>query len=305
MTNNPGISTETRGMLLGLLGVAAFSLTLPLTRLAVTVLDPVFVGMGRAFVAAILAGLYLFLGKHRVPTKQEFKVLVIIALGVVVGFPLLTAYAMRHVEATHGGVLLGILPLATAVAGVIVSHERPSRAFWITAVVGSVLVIVFSLLQGAGELQAADAALFASVVCASSCYALGARLSQALGGLQVISWALVIAAPFVAIPTFMYAPATLDFSPGIWASFIYVSVISQFLGFLPWYKGLALGGIARVGQTQLLQPFFTLAASALLIGEIVDGVTVAFAVAVCLVVAIGRNLNIAKTVKQFPPGEML
>jgi drug/metabolite transporter (DMT)-like permease len=304
MTNNSALTTETKGMLLGLLGVAAFSLTLPLTRLAVTVLDPVFVGMGRAFVAAILASFYLHFGKHRVPTKQEFKVLVVIALGVVVGFPLLTAYAMRHVEATHGGVLLGILPLATAVAGVIVSHERPSRAFWIMAVLGSTLVILFSLLQGGGELQVADAALFAAVVCASSCYALGARLAQKLGGLQVISWALVIAAPFVAIPTIIYAPATLDFAPGIWASFIYVSVISQFLGFLPWYKGLALGGIARVGQTQLLQPFFTLAASALLLGEIVDGMTVAFAAAVCVVVAVGRNLNVAKPIARSQAGEM-
>jgi drug/metabolite transporter (DMT)-like permease len=285
-------------MLLGLLGVAAFSLTLPLTRLAVTVLDPVFVGMGRAFVAALLAAIYLWVGKHRLPRAEEFKVLVVIALGVVIGFPLLTAYAMRHVEATHGGVLLGILPLATAVAGVIVSHERPSRGFWIMAVVGSALVIGFSLLQGGGELQLADAALFAAVVCASGSYALGARLSQALGGLQVISWALVIAAPFVMVPAFMYAPARLDFSAGVWASFIYVSVISQFLGFLPWYKGLALGGIARVGQTQLLQPFFTLAASALLLGEIIDSTTVAFAVAVCVIVATGRNLNITKAVKQ-------
>ena len=298
MTSTSTFTAETSGMLYGLLGVAAFSLTLPLTRLAVTVLDPVFVGMGRAVVAALCAGFYLYLGKHRVPTKQEFKVLAVIALGVVVGFPLLTAYAMRHVEAAHGGVLLGILPLATAAAGFVFSHERPSSAFWLMAVLGSTLVIAFSLLQGGGALQLADAALLLAVICASSCYALGARLSQALGGLQVISWALVMAAPFVAVPAVMYAPVTFNFAPGIWLSFIYVSVISQFLGFLPWYKGLALGGIARVGQTQLLQPFFTLAASALLLGEIVDGRTVAFAVAVCVVVAVGRSLNIAKTAKQ-------
>jgi drug/metabolite transporter (DMT)-like permease len=300
MTNLPAFTTETRGILFGLLGVALFSITLPATRLAVTVLDPVFVGVGRGAVAAVLAGIYLFVGKHRVPTKQEFKVLAVIALGLVVGFPMLIAYAMRYVEATHGGVLLGILPLATAAAGFIFLHERPSPAFWIMAVLGSTLVVVFSVLQGGGSLRVADAALFVAVICASSCYALGARLTHTLGGLQVISWALVIAAPFIIVPALMYAPASLNFAPDIWLSFIYVSVVSQFLGFLPWYKGLALGGTARVGQTQLLQPFFTLAASALLLGEIIDGLTLAFAVAVCVVVAAGRRFNISKSIKQLP-----
>ncbi|MES2624494.1 MAG: DMT family transporter [Pseudomonadota bacterium] len=294
MAIHSGFSNETRGMLYGLLGVISFSVTLPATRLAVTVLDPVFVGMGRGAVAAVLAAIYLYVGKHRIPTKQEFKELVVIALGIVVGFPLLIAYAMRYVEATHGGVLLGILPLATAAAGFVFMHERPSRGFWIMAVLGSTLVIAFSLLQGGGRLQVADAALLAAVVCASSCYALGARLAQSLGGLQVISWALVIAAPVIAVPAVMYAPSTIDFSPSVWLSFIYTCLVSQFLGFLPWYKGLALGGIARVGQTQLLQPFFTLAASALMLGEVIDAMTVAFAVAVCAVVAVGRNLNITK-----------
>ncbi len=297
MTNTPKLTAETRGILYGLFGVALFSITLPATRLAVTVLDPVFVGVGRGAVAAVLAGLYLYFGRHRLPTRSEFKMLAVVALGLVVGFPLLIAFAMRYVEATHGGVLLGILPLATAAAGFIFLHERPSLAFWIMAIVGSTLVVVFSLLQGGGALQLADIALFVAVICASSCYALGARLTQTLGGLQVISWALVISAPFIVVPAVMYAPTTLDFSPGVWTSFIYVSVVSQFLGFLPWYKGLALGGTARVGQIQLLQPFLTLAASAILLGEVIDGMTVGFALAVCAVVAAGRNFNIGKTVK--------
>ena len=292
-------SDATRGMLYGLIGVIAFSITLPATRLAVSVLDPVFVGMGRAVVAAVLAGIYLFVGKHRLPDKQEFKVLVVVSMALVVGWPLLTAYAMRYVAASHGGVLLGILPLATAVAGFVFTHERPSAVFWLLAVLGSTLVVVFSLLQGGGVMHLADAALFVAVICAASGYALGAKLARTLGGLQVISWALVIAAPFVVVPAILYAPPTLNFAPDIWLSFIYVSVISQFLGFLPWYKGLTLGGVARVGQIQLLQPFFTLAASALLLGEVVTGVTLVFAGAVCAVVAAGRHLDKLKMAKKF------
>lgn len=294
MSINTPLATETRGMLLGLFGVTAFSLTLPATRAAVESLNPLFVGMGRAVVASLLAAIYLAAGRHRLPTKSEFKSLIIVALGVVIGFPILTALAMRHVDASHGGVMLGVLPLATAAAGFVFSRERPSLGFWAMAILGSTLVVAFSLLKGDGSLRLADAALLAAVVSASIGYAVGANLSQSLGGLQVISWALVMSAPFLIVPAILYAPNTIHLSISAWLGFAYVSLISQFLGFLPWYRGLALGGIAQVGQTQLLQPFFTIAAASLLLNEAVDEMTVAFVIVVFAVVAIGRRMNIAQ-----------
>lgn len=294
MSINTPLATETRGMLLGLFGVAAFSLTLPATRAAVESFSPLFVGMGRAVVASLLAAIYLAAGRHRLPTNSEFKSLIMVALGVVIGFPILTALAMRHVDASHGGVMLGVLPLATAAAGFVFSRERPSLGFWAMAILGSTLVVAFSLLKGDGSLRLADAALLAAVVSASIGYAVGANLSQSLGGLQVISWALVMSAPFLIVPAVFYAPNTIHLSISAWLGFAYVSLVSQFLGFLPWYRGLALGGIARVGQTQLLQPFFTIAAASLLLNEAVDGMTVAFVIVVFAVVAIGRRMNIAQ-----------
>ncbi len=289
------LSNETRGMLLGLIGVIAFSLTLPATRAAVASLDPLFVSAGRATVAALLAAIYLYTGNHRRPTRSEFTGLLIVATGVAFGFPFFTAWAMKYTSASHGGVVLGVLPLATALAGTFFSHERPSRGFWIAALIGSAVVVAFSLLRSHGALQLADLALLAAVVFSAVGYAQGAQLAKTLGGLQVISWALVIALPFNIFPTILLAPPTFNLPASVWIGFVYVSVISQYLGFLPWYKGLALGGTARVGQTQLLQPFFTLFAAALLLGEAIDAMTIAFAVLVLVIVAIGKNVGVKKT----------
>jgi drug/metabolite transporter (DMT)-like permease len=288
-------SAESRGMLLGLIGVIAFSLTLPATRAAVASLDPLFVSSGRAVVAALLAAIFLWLGKHRKPTKAEFKSLLIVASGVVFGFPFFTAWAMRYTSASHGGVVLGILPLATAAAGAIFSRERPSKAFWFAAVTGSALVVSFSLMRSHGALQLTDLALVAAVIFAAVGYAVGAQLAKTLGGLQVISWALVVALPFTFVPAILTAPASFVLPGSVWIGFIYASVVSQYLGFLPWYRGLALGGTARVGQTQLLQPFFTLFAAALLLHETVDAITIGFALLVFVVVAFGRKLSVAQS----------
>lgn len=290
-------SNVSRGMLYGLIGVIAFSLTLPATRAAVVALDPLFVSSGRAVVATLLAAIFLWVGKHRKPTKAEFKSLLIVALGVVFGFPFFTAWAMRHTSASHGGVVLGILPLATAAAGALFSRERPSRAFWFAAVTGSALVVSFSLIRSHGALQLADLALVAAVIFAAVGYAVGAQLAKTLGGLQVISWALVIALPATLVPATLTAPASFVLPGSVWIGFVYASVVSQYLGFLPWYKGLALGGTARVGQTQLLQPFFTLFAAALLLNETIDAMTIGFALLVFMVVALGRKLSVAQAVK--------
>jgi drug/metabolite transporter (DMT)-like permease len=284
---------ENLGYLLGVIAVIAFALTLPATRLAVQALEPVFVGLGRAVGAAVLAGVYLLLRGQRLPSREESKGLVVVAAGVVIGFPLFTAWAMRYVDASHGGVVLGILPLATAAAGALFSRERPSARFWLCALVGTTLVVGYALTESSGTLHWADLALFGAIISAGIGYAEGARLSKTLGGFQVISWALVFSAPLLIIPVLLFAPETIDLPVESWLGFIYVMVISQFLGFVPWYQGLALGGIAKVSQTQLLQPFLTILASAFLLGEPGGAITWIVAGLVVAVVAIGKTAPVA------------
>ena len=283
--------TETRGLLLGLLAVAAFSLTLPATRAALVSFDPVFVCAARIVLAAGPAAIYLAAGRHRWPNRSEFKALCAVVAGVVFGFPLFSALAMQHVDASHGGVVLGIMPLTVAATGALVYKERPSPTFWLFAVLGSAVVVAFSLMRSRGGIEPADLYLLIAVITASVAYAVGATVSRSLGGLQTISWALLMALP-IWIPTLiLFFPDTLAGTPGAWIGLLYVALISQFLAFLPWFRGLALGGIARVGQTQLLQPFLTIIASALLLGESINLVTVSFAIAVFVIVAAGRHFS--------------
>jgi len=286
---------EAEAWILGLLGVAIFSLSLPMTRIAVAELPPVFVGPGRAVLAAVPAAILLLLTRQRWPDRREWLGLAIVALGVVLGFPLLSAWAMQRVEASHGAVVLGILPLATAVFAAALAGERPSLGFWIVAAAGSALVVIFAL-DDAGTLAWADLALLGAVFSAGLGYAEGARLSRALGGWQVISWALVLSAPFLAVPVALAAPEVDwgSLSWQTWGAFAYVSFFAQYLGFFAWYRGLRLGGIARIGQVQLLQAFMTIAFAALLNGEVVGWRTIAFAAAVVGCVAIGRRQKVRR-----------
>jgi len=212
-------------------------------------------------------------------------------MGVAIGFPVFTALAMQRVDASHGGVMLGIMPLTTAACAALLFKERPSLGFWLMALLGSALVIIFSLTRGNGSLHWADLSLLLAVVTGSLSYATGGYLARSLGGLQVISWTLVLATPFLIGPALWFAPSSWQATNTAWIGFFYVALISQYLAFLPWFKGLSLGGIARVGQTQLLQPFITILASAWLISERVDWITWAFAIAVFAVVALGRVLG--------------
>jgi drug/metabolite transporter (DMT)-like permease len=279
-----------RALLYGLVGVASFSLTLPATRIAVADLDPVFVGLGRAVVAATLAAAVLVASRSRWPGRAQLPRLAVVAGGVVVGFPLFSAWAMRLVPAAHGAVVIGLLPLATALAGAWLAHERPSRTFWASATFGSAVVVAFAVWQGGGVPQGADVLLVLAAAAAAIGYAEGGRLARTLGGWQVICWALVIASPFVAIATIVAVDATLPHaSPSAWLGFAYVSVVSMFLGFFAWYRGLALGGIAAVGQVQLLQPFLTIFASAWLLDETIDAATFIAAALVILSIAVGRR----------------
>lgn len=284
---------ETAGMLLGVLGVAIFSLTLPATRAAVAYFDPFFVASGRAVVAGGLAACVLLVTKSRMPRGGEWGQLIFTALGVVFGFPFFTTWAMQYVASAHGAVVLALLPLATALAAALVAHERPSARFWIVASLGSAIVIGFALRQGGGSLHGADAALLAAIAAAALGYAMGAKLSASLGGWQTISWAIVICLPVNLAISLVFQPSSLHGAPvPAWLGFAYVSLFSMYLGFFPWYKGLALGGIARVGQTQLLQPFFTFAGAALLLGEHIDAATLIFAAVVVGLVALGRKMPV-------------
>ncbi|MBY0238563.1 MAG: DMT family transporter [Burkholderiaceae bacterium] len=283
-------------MLLGLAGVVIFSLTLPFTRIAVRSFDPAFVALGRALAAAMLAAAWLAWNRAPWPPRSAWRPLAWVALGCVVGFPWLTSWAMRSLPASHGAVLVGMLPLATAAYAALRGHEKPSPAFWLTAAAGTALVAGYALLQSGGALHLADLAMFAAVLLGAAGYAEGGKLSKTMGGEQVISWALLLSLPLVA-PAVAWlvwvdgaAIAAAGWQP--WASFAYISVFSMYLGFFFWYRGMALGGVARVGQVQLLQPFLSMAGAALLLSEPLSLSNILFALAVISVVATGRRTRI-------------
>jgi drug/metabolite transporter (DMT)-like permease len=264
----PSAKQHKEGLIYGLLGVLAFSTTLPATRLAVKSFDPMVVSLGRDVVAGVLSVALLWLTRQPWPTRPQFRRLLFVMAGVVFGFPILMSWAMSRVEATHGAVVLGLLPLGTAIAGFIISHERPSFTFWCASVLGSATVITFSLVNGGGHFHAADVALLGAAAFAALGYAQGARLSKELAGWQVICWALALALPLTlplaALAVWRYG---LSGTATAWGAFFWISVISAFLGFFAWYRGLAAGGVARISQIQLLQPFFTLIVASLFIGE--------------------------------------
>ena len=293
-----GARAETRGMLLGLVGVVMFSLTLPFTRMAVAELDPAFVALGRALVAAVLAAIWLRWNGATLPSRASWRPLALVAAGCVVGFPLLTSIALRSVPAAHGAVLVGILPLATALYATLRGNERPSAGFWAMAVLGSSIVIGFALRQSGGSFHVADLLIFAAVALAAMGYAEGGRLAQTMGGQQVISWALVLSAP-VLLPLVLWLAwpqlgSLAHASARAWGGFAYVSVFSMFFGFFFWYRGMALGGVARVGQTQLLQPVLSLLGAAVLLGEPLSLANLAFALAIIAVVAAGRAMQVRR-----------
>lgn len=279
------------GLLLGALGVLGFSFSLPATRLAVADLDPFFVAFGRAVIAGLLAIAVLAATRAPRPTPEQLRALVVVALGVVAGFPGLTSLALRDLPASHGAVVVGMLPAATAVAAVRFAGERPTRAFWLASSAGLVAVVGFALSQGGGALQVADLELLGAVVLCAIGYAQGGRLSRDLGGARTICWAVTISLP-VTIPITIAALAThgAHASASAWLGFSYVSLISMFLAFFAWYAGLARGGVAKIGQVQLAQPVLGLLWASLILGEHLDATTVlAAAVVLACVVATQRT----------------
>jgi drug/metabolite transporter (DMT)-like permease len=287
-------SHETVGFGYGFLGVLVFSLTLPATRIAVSGFDPVFVGLGRGIVAASLSLILLGITRSPLPPLRLLPNLYLVVAGVVIGFPLLSAIAMKDAPASYGAVITGLLPLSTALCGVWRARERPSLAFWIFAGLGSILVLGFALVSGSGSIRPVDLALVGAVAAAGLGYAEGAVLSRTLGSWQVICWSLVLSLPLLLPIVWLHIPTDFSIISGnAVMGFLYVSIFSMFLGFFAWYRGLFLGGVARVGQVQLLQPFLTILASALVLGEHLTWRTLGFASAVFICVALGKRAQIS------------
>ncbi|WP_285249362.1 DMT family transporter [Pseudarthrobacter sp. efr-133-R2A-89] len=284
------------GVWWGLLGVAAFSFTVPFTRVAVAGIPPLFIGSGRAVVAALLAAAALAVTRQRLPRRGTWLRLALVAGGVVAGFPLLTSYALTAVPAGHGAVVIALLPAATATAAVLRTGERPAATFWVVMALGSLAAIAFAFLQsgGVGHLQWADLLLLGAVACAAVGYAEGGLLARELGSWQTIAWALVLAAPamlVLAVASVLSQPPSA--TPVQWAAFGYLAVVSMFLGFVAWYRGLAIGPMAQVSQIQLVQPVLSIGWAALLLGEALTWTTLlgALAVILCAAAAVRVRLN--------------
>lgn len=286
---------EKLGLLLGLVGVICFSLTLPSTSVAVEYFGTTVVGLGRTVVAAILVTVVLIVRKEKLPTPRQFKSLLVVAAGAVLGFPLLTSWAMESLPVSHGAVVLALLPLATTGFAVFRAREIPSFKFWVASIVGSSAVIAYAFHLGFGGLQFADLALLAAVVILGLSYAEGGKLAEEIGSWQVIAWAVIIGAPFFVIPVSMSLSVGMLQAPiEAWVSFLYLAVVSQFLAYVAWYSGMAMGGIARVSQIQYLQPFLMIMFAAAFLGESISLFTIGAAVIVVLSVIIGKNAGVSK-----------
>ncbi len=291
---------ESRGLLLGFIGVLIFSLTLPMTRVAVAQLDPWLIGFGRAVLAAIPAAMYLAWRRAPRPMRADWPPLAAVVIGVIVGFPVCSSIGMQTVPASHGAIVIGVLPLATALFAAWLGGERPSRAFWLLAVAGSAVVLVFAWRAGGGGFVTGDLWLLAAVALGALGYAEGGRLARKIGGPEVICWALVVSAPVLLVPVaWLAVRQTWPVGATALLAFGYVTLFSQFLGFFAWYRGLAEGGLARVGQVvgqvQLLQVFLTIGFAGLLFGESIDPATWGYAALVVALVAAGRLTTIRRS----------
>ncbi|OIK09289.1 multidrug transporter [Bacillus sp. MUM 116] len=286
---------EKFGLLLGLAGVICFSLTLPATSISVEYFGTTIVGLGRTVVAAILVAVILIVRKEKLPSFRQIKSLFLVAVGAVLGFPLLTSWAMESLPVSHGAVEVALLPLATAGFAMVRAREIPSLKFWISSVIGSVAVIIYALHLGLGSLKFADLAILLAVIILGLSYAEGGRLSKELGSWQVIAWAILIGAPFFIIPVGLNLTTEMLHAPiQAWVSFIYLAVVSQFLAYVAWYSGMAMGGIARVSQIQYLQPFLMILFATVFLDESITLFTLIIAVIVVFSVIIGKNTEIRK-----------
>jgi len=281
---------EQLGLFLGFVGVVIFGGTLPGTRLAVSAIDPIAVTALRAAIAGICSLALLITLRRPLPPRALWPQLVIAMLCVTILFPLFITFGMQTVDASHGGVVLGVLPIATALVAIAITHERPRPLFWIASLAGAALVIAFALRQGGGAMSSGDLLLFAAVAASAIGYGFSGRLTSSMPGWEVISWILVIALPISIPAAWLTMPADILQLPAKpLLGLVYVALFSQWIGFFAWNAGMAMGGIARVSQVQLLQPFVTFALAAYFNGESITWQTVAFAAAVVTTVAISTR----------------
>lgn len=276
---------STNGWLNGFIGVLIFSASLPATKLAVTGFDPVFLTSIRATIAAILAAILLIIFREKIPEAKDLLPLIIVSIGVVIGFPLLTALALQHITASYSTVFIGLLPLTTAIFGVLRAGEKTRTTFWIFSCLGGALVAGFALIQGINTSILGNFYMVSAIIICGLGYAEGAKLARTLGGWQVISWALLLSLPAMAILSYIVLPDSFaNIEQSAWIGLFYVSVFSMLIGFVFWYRGLAQGGIAAVSQLQLLQPFFGLMLAATLLNEPISWaiLVVTFGVVLCV-----------------------
>ncbi len=290
------MNQESKGMLIGFIGILIFSLTLPVSKIAILSFDPYFIAFGRAALAGLVALAYLLYKKEPIPSKEDLVKFIVIALGVVFGFPIFTTVAMAQGSSSHGAVILGMMPLATTVIGVLRFKERPSIGFWLISILGAGLVVLYALLKNSGSFTYVDGLLVLGGISACIGYVEGGELSRRINPRVVISWTLVIALPVnMLMAGLTYSPEYIDADAVAWTSFIYLSLFSMFLGFFFWYEGLAIGGIARVSQVQLIQPFCTLIAASILLNDPLTLMNLIFAVLVVSTVILGKRMLIKRT----------
>jgi drug/metabolite transporter (DMT)-like permease len=290
------ISHKRFGLLLGLFGMCLFAGTLPATRLAVSGFDPLFLTVARATLAGSAGLVVLVVLRRRVPPRSLWLEMFAAAVCTVVGFPLFAALAMMTVPAAHGGVVLGILPLATAAAAAIFAHERPSLGFWLASAAGAIIVVIFIFRRsGSVIFSAGDLFLLGTVASGALGYTFSGRLAARMPGWEVISWQVVIFLPLAAVATFALWPANIaSVSISSWAALGYVGFVSQYTAFFVFNAALAIGGIARVGQVMLLQPFAIVALALPVNGEPINIETILFAAAVVATVLIGQRMRVVR-----------
>ena len=284
------ISRERLGLLLGFVGMAIFGGTLPATRIAVSAIDPVALTAMRTAIAGVCSLALVIMLRRKFPPRHLWLQLAVASICVVILFPFLMALAGQTVDASHGGVVMGALPIATALVAVLITHERPKPLFWIASIAGAAIVVAFALRQGGGALSTGDLLLFAAVAASATGYAFSGKLTASMPGWEVISWALVIALPLsLPVAVFTLPQDIGHIGPKPWLALLYVALFPQWIGFFAWNAGLAMGGITRVSQMQLLQPFITFALAAIFLGETITPQIVLFAAAVVVTVAISTR----------------
>lgn len=294
------LTNENKGFIFGFVGILIFSLTPPATKIALgpdnNALTPEFITFGRSALAGIMSLIYLFFFKKKKPSVKYIFNILIVALSLSVGFPLFLSLGLIHSTSTHAAVILTLMPLMTAVFASFYFKQKASLGFWICAIIGCIVVIIYTLIHGKSnnqiiEFSYSDILFFISVIAGATGYVFGAKLTKIMGSVDVISWALALAMPFHLALAVYYFP--IKEIPTIsWIGFLYAALFSQWIGFFAWYKALDLGGAVRVSQIQLFMPFLTFFFSIILLGETLDFFTIFFSIITILLIYLSRKMSV-------------